>query len=186
MPTATVKSSGWSISHRERLATRADAVRRRGRLCADRDPLRARDHRAARRDHPAVAAARSPRGRGWRAMRSRLRPCSRPTRSAALRRNVQVATLVDAEQRAVRSGATGRIVRFPGDVTVDTMLASRCADRPAGRSIDFFPSGMSCGGTIALARPGMGYEDSRQLADRRGRYCRPQAKAALTASAASP
>lgn len=79
-------------------------------------------------------------------------------RSAALRRNVQVATLVDAEQRAIRSGATGRIVRFPGDVTVDTTLASRCADRPAGRSIDFFPSGMSCGGTIALARPGMGYE----------------------------
>ncbi|MCA6121844.1 prepilin-type N-terminal cleavage/methylation domain-containing protein [Bradyrhizobium sp. WSM 1704] len=79
-------------------------------------------------------------------------------RSAALRRNVQIATLVDAEQRAIRSGATGRVVRFPGDVTVDTTLASRCADRPAGRSIDFFPSGMSCGGTIALARPGMGYE----------------------------
>ena len=79
-------------------------------------------------------------------------------RSAALRRNVQIATLVDAEQRAIRSGATGRIVRLPGDVTVDTTLASRCADRPAGRSIDFFPSGMSCGGTIALARPGMGYE----------------------------
>nr|WP_249159824.1 prepilin-type N-terminal cleavage/methylation domain-containing protein [Bradyrhizobium tropiciagri] len=79
-------------------------------------------------------------------------------RSAALRRSVQIATLVDAEQRAIRSGATGRIVRFPGDVTVDTTLASRCADRPAGHSIDFFPSGMSCGGTIALARPGMGYE----------------------------
>ena len=38
------------------------------------------------------------------------------------------------------------------------MLASRCADRAAGGSIDFFPSGMSCGGVIALARPGMGYE----------------------------
>jgi general secretion pathway protein H len=38
------------------------------------------------------------------------------------------------------------------------MLASRCADRNAGRSIDFFPSGMSCGGVLALARPGMGYE----------------------------
>ena len=41
---------------------------------------------------------------------------------------------------------------------VEAMLASRCADRNAGRSIDFFPSGMSCGGTIALARPGMGIE----------------------------
>lgn len=79
-------------------------------------------------------------------------------RSAALRRHAQIATLVDAEGRAIRSGATGRIVRLPNDVTIDTTLASRCADRGAGRSIDFFPSGMSCGGTIALARPGMGYE----------------------------
>jgi len=79
-------------------------------------------------------------------------------RSAALRRHVQITTLVDAEARAIRSGATGRIVRLPKDVTVDATLASRCADRSAGRSIDFFPSGMSCGGTIALARPGIGYE----------------------------
>ena len=61
-------------------------------------------------------------------------------------------------ERAIRSGATGRILRLPSDVTVDAALASRCADREAGRTIDFFPSGMSCGGTIALARPGMGYE----------------------------
>ncbi|KJC56310.1 general secretion pathway protein GspH [Bradyrhizobium sp. LTSPM299] len=79
-------------------------------------------------------------------------------RSAALRRHVQIATLVDAEARAIRSGATGRIVRLPDDVTINTALASRCADRSAGRSIDFFPSGMSCGGAIALARPGIGYE----------------------------
>lgn len=79
-------------------------------------------------------------------------------RSTALRRQVQVTTLVDAEARAIRSGATGRIVRLPPDVTVDATLASRCANRLAGRSIDFFPSGMSCGGSIALARPGMGYE----------------------------
>jgi general secretion pathway protein H len=79
-------------------------------------------------------------------------------RSAALRRHTQVATIVDAPERAIRSGATGRILRLPSDVTVDTALAVRCADRVAGRSIDFFPSGMSCGGTIALARPGMGYE----------------------------
>ena len=79
-------------------------------------------------------------------------------RSAALRRHTQVATIVDAPERAIRSGATGRILRLPKDVTVDAALAVRCADREAGRSIDFFPSGMSCGGTIALARPGMGYE----------------------------
>lgn len=79
-------------------------------------------------------------------------------RSAALRRHVQVTTLVDAEARSIRSGVTGYILRLPNDVTLDAVLASRCADRIAGHSIDFFPSGMSCGGTLALARPGMGYQ----------------------------
>ncbi|WP_441260234.1 pilus assembly FimT family protein [Bradyrhizobium sp. 521_C7_N1_3] len=79
-------------------------------------------------------------------------------RNAALRRQVRVVTQVDAEGRAIRSGVTGRTIRLPGDVVMQATLASRCADRATGRSIDFFPSGMSCGGTIALARPGMGYE----------------------------
>jgi general secretion pathway protein H len=79
-------------------------------------------------------------------------------RNSALRRQIQVATLIDAPQRSIRSGVTGRVIRLPGDVTLDAILASRCADRNAGRSIDFFPSGMSCGGTIALSRPGMGFE----------------------------
>ena len=79
-------------------------------------------------------------------------------RSTALRRHIQVTTQVDAEARAIRSGITGRILRLPSDVTLDAVLAARCADRIAGHSIDFFPSGMSCGGTIALARPGMGYQ----------------------------
>ena len=79
-------------------------------------------------------------------------------RNAALRRQIQVTTQIDAAARSIRSGVTGRIIRLPNDVSIDAMLASRCADRNAGRSIDFFPSGMSCGGTIALTRPGMGYE----------------------------
>lgn len=79
-------------------------------------------------------------------------------RNSALRRQVRVATQVDAEARAIRSGVTGQIIRLPRDVIVQATLAARCADRATGRSIDFFPSGMSCGGTIALARPGMGYE----------------------------
>ena len=79
-------------------------------------------------------------------------------RSAALRRQVLVATQVDAGNRAIRSGITGRVIRFPADVSLDAYLASRCANRSAGRSIDFFPSGMSCGGTIAMARPGIAYE----------------------------
>jgi general secretion pathway protein H len=79
-------------------------------------------------------------------------------RNAALRRQIQVTTLIDAAARSIRSGATGRIIRLPDDVSLDAMLATRCADQSAGRSIDFFPSGMSCGGVLALARPGMGFE----------------------------
>jgi general secretion pathway protein H len=79
-------------------------------------------------------------------------------RNAALRRQVLVTTEIDAAARSIRSGVTGRIIRLPDDVKLEAMLASRCADRNVGRSIDFFPSGMSCGGVIALARPGMGFE----------------------------
>ena len=79
-------------------------------------------------------------------------------RSAALRRQILVSTRVDASSRSIRSGVTGRVVSFPPDVALDAVLASRCAERMTGRSIDFFPSGMSCGGTIALTRPGMGFE----------------------------
>jgi general secretion pathway protein H len=79
-------------------------------------------------------------------------------RNTALRRQIQVTTQIDAAARSIRSGVTGRVIRFPNDVSLDAILALRCADRNAGRSIDFFPSGMSCGGTIALARPGMGYQ----------------------------
>jgi len=71
---------------------------------------------------------------------------------------VQVATLVDAPSRLVRSGATGRVVRIPDDVAFDAILAARCNQRPAGASISFFASGMSCGGAIALTRLGVGYE----------------------------
>jgi len=79
-------------------------------------------------------------------------------RNAALRRQIQVTTRIDAEARLIRSGVTGRIIHVPDDVSVQAILATRCGDRNAGRSIDFFPSGMSCGGTIMLARPGMGFE----------------------------
>ena len=79
-------------------------------------------------------------------------------RNAALRRQIQVTTQIDAATRSIRSGVTGRVIRLPDDVSLDAILASRCADRNVGRSIDFFPSGMSCGGTLAMARPGMGFE----------------------------
>jgi general secretion pathway protein H len=79
-------------------------------------------------------------------------------RVAALRQRVRVETLIDAQARTIRSGADGRIVQVPGDVRLDALLASRCYDRPAGLTIDFFPSGMSCGGVVALTRDGAGYE----------------------------
>jgi general secretion pathway protein H len=79
-------------------------------------------------------------------------------RNAALRRRAQISTLVEAPERYIRSGATGQSVRLPNDVSVGAMLAATCAGRPSGQTVDFFPSGMSCGGVVTLARPGMGYE----------------------------
>jgi len=79
-------------------------------------------------------------------------------RNAALRRRAQVATQVDPMARTIRSGATGRVVRVPNDVGFDAVLAARCNQRIAGATIRFFPTGMSCGGTIALTRLGTGYE----------------------------
>src|SRR5262245_2386347 len=79
-------------------------------------------------------------------------------RTAAMRRRAEVATVVDAPRRMVRSGVSGRAVRMPTDVNVDAMLAARCNNRPAGPTIRHFASGMSCGGVIALTRHGVGYE----------------------------
>ena len=79
-------------------------------------------------------------------------------RLAALRQRLRIETMVDAQARIIRSGADGRTVQLPPDVRLDAMLAARCYDRPAGLSIDFFPSGMSCGGVLALTRGGAGYE----------------------------
>jgi len=79
-------------------------------------------------------------------------------RLAALRRHKPVATDVNAMSRLIRSGATGRTVRMPNDVTVDALLPARCGTLPAGSTVHFFSSGMSCGGVIALSRSGFGYE----------------------------
>lgn len=79
-------------------------------------------------------------------------------RVAALRQRARIATLIDAETRTVRSGAGDHIVQLPGDVRLDAMLPTRCYDRPTGMSIDFFPSGMSCGGVLALTHSGVEYE----------------------------
>ena len=79
-------------------------------------------------------------------------------RFAAMRKRTRIATEISAATRTFRSGVTGRAVRLPNDIAVEALLAKRCDDRAAGRTIDFFPSGRSCGGTIALTRLGKGFQ----------------------------
>jgi general secretion pathway protein H len=47
---------------------------------------------------------------------------------------------------------------MPDDVRFEALLAARCNQRAAGTTIDFFGSGMSCGGTIRLTRNELGYD----------------------------
>ncbi|MBR1175261.1 prepilin-type N-terminal cleavage/methylation domain-containing protein [Bradyrhizobium sp. KB893862 SZCCT0404] len=82
----------------------------------------------------------------------------RDDRNAAIVRRTNVATLVDASLRAIRSGASGKIIRIPADVRFDALLPESCHRRPALSSIDFFADGMSCGGAIALTRLDTTYE----------------------------
>jgi general secretion pathway protein H len=79
-------------------------------------------------------------------------------RNAAIRRGTGVATLVDAETRAIRSGASRAAVLIPDDVRFDAVLPQTCEQRAALSTISFFANGTSCGGTIALTRFDAGYE----------------------------
>jgi general secretion pathway protein H len=79
-------------------------------------------------------------------------------RNAAIRRRGDVATLVDARSRALRSGATAQTLRIPDDVRFDAVLPQTCRHRAALPSISFFADGMSCGGSIALTRLDTAYE----------------------------
>jgi general secretion pathway protein H len=78
--------------------------------------------------------------------------------NAALRRQTQVTTDINAMTRLVHSGATDQVVRVPDDVKFDALLPARCGRYRAGSTIRFFSSGMSCGGVITLSRSGFGYE----------------------------
>jgi general secretion pathway protein H len=79
-------------------------------------------------------------------------------RNAAIRRGMNVATLVDAGSRVIRSGATADMVRIPDDVHFEALLPRTCSRHEALSTISFFASGMSCGGSIALSRGDAGYE----------------------------
>jgi general secretion pathway protein H len=79
-------------------------------------------------------------------------------RTAAIRRQTDVTTLVDAGMRSIRSGSTADVIRIPDDVHFDALLPQTCNQRAVFSTISFFANGMSCGGTIALSRLDMGYE----------------------------
>jgi len=80
-------------------------------------------------------------------------------RNAAVRNGSTVQTELSQLSGTIRSGASGRVVvQLPADVTFNAILASQCGGHASGAAIEFLPSGMSCGGTIFLSRPGAGFE----------------------------
>jgi len=79
-------------------------------------------------------------------------------RNAAILRRGSVVAEVDAVGRTVSSGSSGRVVRMPDDVVFESLLPERCDGRLALSAISFFATGMSCGGTIRLARLGNWFE----------------------------
>jgi general secretion pathway protein H len=78
--------------------------------------------------------------------------------TAAQRQNREIATLVDAPDRTIRSGASSVVLQFPSDVVMETLLAQQCNARDAGATIRYLPSGMSCGGVVSLTRQGAGFQ----------------------------
>ena len=79
-------------------------------------------------------------------------------RNAAIRQQTSVATVVDAQARAIHSGASRTVIRVPQDVHFDALLPQSCRERAALSTISFFANGTSCGGVITLTRLGIGYE----------------------------
>jgi general secretion pathway protein H len=79
-------------------------------------------------------------------------------RDAAITRRTSVATLVDADARAIRSGASRSAIAIPADVRFDALLPQTCRQRAALSTISFFSNGTSCGGAITLTRFDTGYE----------------------------
>ena len=79
-------------------------------------------------------------------------------RNAAMRRRARTSTFLDANARTIRSGASAHVLQLPRDVAFDALLAKQCGGRATGATIDFFPAGTSCGGTIALAHLGAGFQ----------------------------
>ena len=79
-------------------------------------------------------------------------------RNVAIRLATEVSTRVDTSSRAIRSGATPKLIRIPDDVRFEALLPQSCRQRATPSTISFFADGMSCGGAIALTRLDSSYE----------------------------
>jgi len=109
----------------------------------------------------AIALPRIPRGTSRAALESYALQAAallKSDRNAAVRSGTVVETRMNAEMRTISSGGTGRVVQLPNDVGFNAIFADQCGGRPSSGSIEFLPSGMSCGGTIFLSRHGSGFE----------------------------
>jgi len=76
-------------------------------------------------------------------------------RQSAIQRGASTATLIDPASSRISSGSTGASIVLPRDIAFSAVLARTCDGAPAGKSIRFFPSGLSCGGTLLLSRLGL-------------------------------
>jgi general secretion pathway protein H len=72
-------------------------------------------------------------------------------RSAAARTGHEVATSVDVAGRRVASGASGRTVSLPNDVTLDLVASDNCQLQPGQFAVIFAADGRSCGAVLSLA-----------------------------------
>ena len=75
-----------------------------------------------------------------------------------MRRGVVVSTEVNALARVVQSRVSAGRVQVPSDVAFSALLPDSCNRRPAGSTISFFASGLSCGGAVSLSRLGATFE----------------------------
>jgi general secretion pathway protein H len=73
-------------------------------------------------------------------------------RSAAARSGREVATQVDVEKRRIASGATGRAVTLPRDMTLDVIASDLCVAGSGRFAIAFSADGRSCGAVIVLVK----------------------------------
>ncbi len=78
-------------------------------------------------------------------------------RVAAVRRHARVDTRLSASHRTVISGAGLGTLQLPPYVAFDAIVTQTCEGRSNNDAIGFLPNGMSCGGTVALARPGAAF-----------------------------